>query len=352
MARRGLRRARGGGIVRPAVRLRNVSKRFALRRPWAEVIRRPAARSYAVALADVSLEVGPGEFFGLLGPNGAGKTTLFKVLSTLVLPDAGSAQVDGHDVVRRPGAVRQVLAPVIADERSLLWRLSARENLRLYAVLLQLPRGKRAPRVAEMLDVVGLTDAAERHVGGYSTGMKRRLLIARALLARPKVLLLDEPTASLDPLSARRFRQFLREEVAGRHGCAVMLATHQTEEALELCDRLAVLDRGRLLATGTAGDLRREFGRDQCRVTVRASDLECARAVIRSFGVAVNGTGAPAEDGWAQAEFALPGGPDGLAPLTAALVGAGAGVASITRVEPSLAELIERVLRARGGDAR
>ena len=151
------------------------------------------------ALDDVSLEIPQGEFLGLLGPNGAGKTTLFKMLATLILPDHGSATVEGYDVVSDPVSVRSVLTPVIADERSLNWRLTARENLDLYAVLYEVPRSERKRRVETVLANVGLEHVGEKMAGAFSSGMRQRLLIARALLARPKVLLLDEPTRSLDP---------------------------------------------------------------------------------------------------------------------------------------------------------
>jgi ABC-2 type transport system ATP-binding protein len=147
----------------------------------------------------VSCDVQPGEFFGLLGPNGAGKTTLFKMLATLTSPDEGWATVHGVDVMKDPRAVRRMIAPVAADERGLHWRLSALENLRLFATLYALRGSELQARIDEVLGVVGLRGAERRTVGTYSSGMRQRLLIARALLIRPRVLLLDEPTRSLDP---------------------------------------------------------------------------------------------------------------------------------------------------------
>src|SRR5262249_51337585 len=160
-------------------------KRFAVRRPFDEVIRHPFARLYTQALRDVTCDVAEGEFIGLLGPNGAGKSTLFKTLATLVIPDGGHATILGHDVVRDANAVRSVLVPVVADERSLRWRLSSRENLRLYAVLYGVPRAEVTPRIEQVLEVVGLGHTRRQMVGQFSSGMKQRLLIARALLARP-----------------------------------------------------------------------------------------------------------------------------------------------------------------------
>ena len=244
--------APGGRI---AVHMEGLRKRFSVRRPLDEVIRRPFAKKYAQALQDVTCEVEEGEFFGLLGPNGAGKSTLFKTLATLVTPDAGNATILGHDIVRDPHEVRRVLVPVVADERSLRWRLSARENLRLYAVLYGVPSAGLSDRVDHVLDVVQLGGTGSQMVGQFSSGMKQRLLIARALLASPRVLLLDEPTRGLDPVSARTLRTFLKDEICHRHGCTVLLATHNTEEAFELCDRVAILEKGRVLVSGPASHL-------------------------------------------------------------------------------------------------
>ena len=177
------RRATTSGAM---VQVDGLTKRFPIRRSWRELARHPFQREFTPALTDVSLSVQPGEFFGLLGPNGAGKTTLFKLLATLVSPDAGTATLGGYDITREPADVRKVLAPVIADERSLNWRISARANLELYAVLLGLRNPIGRQRVDEVLNIVELTFAGERAVGTFSSGMKRRLLIARALLSRPR----------------------------------------------------------------------------------------------------------------------------------------------------------------------
>ena len=199
-----------GEGVRHAVVLDGISKSFPVRRTWGEMVRHPTLKPRAPVLQNINLAVAEGEFFGLLGPNGAGKTTLFKMLATLVLPDAGTATVGGYDVVSESQKVRSVLAPVIADERSLYWRLTAHDNLELFAKLQGMHGSAVHTRVQEVLDVVGLSDTAEKIVAAFSSGMKQRLLIARALVAQARVLLLDEPTRSLDPSSARGFRAFLR----------------------------------------------------------------------------------------------------------------------------------------------
>ena len=327
-----------------AVTLRGLAKAFRKQRGWRAMVSRQATESVR-ALTDVTCDVRSGEFFGLLGENGAGKTTLFKILATLVTPDAGEATVAGFDVGRSPDRVRELLAPVIADERSLHWRLSARENMRLFAALHSLRGAEATRRIDELLSLVNLTEAADRLVSGFSSGMKQRLLVARTLLARPSVLLLDEPTRSLDPISAREFRRFLREDVALAQGCTVLLATHNAEEAFELCDRVGVLHRGRLVAVGPPSELAREVGEDRFALWMRpadrvAIDALVARGVIRdakAFDTAEDG-------GWARIECDLQGGLEGAAQAVAYLTGAGVQVARCEPLKLSLADLLERVL--------
>jgi ABC-2 type transport system ATP-binding protein len=333
----------------PAVVLDGLTKSFPTRRGWLETIRHPRSTQYQKVLRGVSCTVREGEFFGLLGPNGAGKTTLFKILATLVLPDSGTATVAGFDVVQDARAIRRVLSPVIADERSLYWRLSSRENLELYGALQGLDRSAARRRAGELLEVVGLDDTGEKMVGSFSSGMKQRLLIARALVASPRVLLLDEPTRSLDPVSARRFRAFLQEEIVGRQKCTVLLATHNAEEALELCDRVAILNRGELLAAGTAQSIASEMGNDRYRLwTSEPSHPGIAALAERGVvgGVAVRESDDP---GWAVVEMDVPGGLERAAQVVAFLTEQGVQIARFEYVELSLADLIERVVEQRGG---
>jgi len=326
-----------------AVVLRGLTKSFPKQRGWRAMFS-GKARESVCALSDVSCEVRAGEFFGLLGENGAGKTTLFKILATLITPDSGSAIVGGHDVVKAPSRVREALAPVIADERSLHWRLSGRENMRLFAALHGLRGAEATRRIEDLLALVNLVDAADRLVSGYSSGMKQRLLVARTLLARPSVLLLDEPTRSLDPISARSFRRFLREDVALAQGCTVLLATHNAEEAFELCDRVGVLHRGRLVATGATPELAREVGEDRFAIWIRPADQSAletlaARGIMREFKAMEADA-----DGWSRIECDLRGGLDGAAEVIAYLARVGVSVARCEPVKLSLADLLERVL--------
>jgi ABC-2 type transport system ATP-binding protein len=326
-----------------AVVLSGLTKSFTKQRGWRAVLTGKARESVR-ALTDVSCDVRAGEFFGLLGENGAGKTTLFKILATLVIPDAGSATVSGYDVMSAPARVREVLAPVIADERSLNWRLSARENMRLFASLHGLRGAAALRRIDELLALVNLVEAADRLVSGFSSGMKQRLLVARTLLARPSVLLLDEPTRSLDPISARSFRRFLREDVALAQGCTVLLATHNAEEAFELCDRVGVLHKGRLVATGQTSELAREAGEDRFAFWIRPAHQATMDALAAS-GVIRDAKISPAEEeGWTRVECDLRDGLDGAAEAIAVFARAGVSVSRCEPVKLSLADLLERVL--------
>ena len=336
-------------VQRPAVRVEALTKRFTPRARVVDIVRF-APRAPAIAAVDgVTLDVLPGEVFGLLGPNGAGKTTIFKMLSTMIAPDAGTASVAGFDVVADAAAVRGALASVPADERSLNWRLSARQNLELFAALQRVPRAETAERVEWALRTVALANTATKRVGEFSSGMRQRLLIARALLTRPSILLLDEPTRTLDPLSARELRRFLREELVGRHDCTILLATHNTDEAFGFCDRVAVLHRGRVLATGATAELSARFGEARFRLVTRdphhpAFGILARRGMMQRVGMIE-----PAGDGWSSLECTIAGDPSRSAEALRLLVEAGAEVARLERVEPSLADLITRIIGADNG---
>ena len=213
-----------------------------------------------VALRDVDLEVPCGEVTVLLGRNGAGKGSLIRVLATAVLPDAGRVWVDGVDALADPRSARQRLGVVLGEERSHFWRLSGAKNLEFFAALHGHRRSTGQEAAARALAVVGLSDVAERRVDRYSTGMRGRLGIARALLGDPAALLLDEPTRSLDPAAASEIRTLVRE-LAERRGVAVLLATHDLQEAAAMADQVVVLRDGEIAATRAGGSTAAEIER-------------------------------------------------------------------------------------------
>jgi ABC-2 type transport system ATP-binding protein len=213
------------------------------------------------ALRGIDLTVERGAIFGLLGPNGAGKTTFTKILSTLLLPTQGQAFVLGHDVVKEADWLRPRMGLVLGGERGLYNRVNARENLRYFADLYGIPLAEREHRINEVLARVELEWAADRRVEEYSRGMKQKLHIARGILHRPQILFLDEPTIGLDPKSAREMRKLIRSLVAD--GVTIFLTTHYMFEAEELCPRLAVLSKGRIVAQDTVANLRHLVGGDR-----------------------------------------------------------------------------------------
>ena len=331
------------------VTLDGLTKRFPVQRTWRELARDPFAATEVLVVDQVSFEVRAGEIFGLLGQNGAGKTTIFKMLATLLLADEGRARIAGHDVATDGAAVRRLIAPVLANERSLYWRLDARENLRLYAALQGVAAHTTAAEVERVLARTALAGTGAQLVGTFSSGMRQRLLIARALLGRPRILLLDEPTRSLDPISARDFRSFLRDDVVNGEGCTVLLATHNAEEVWDLCDRVAVLERGRLLAVDATTTLRHRAGGDRCRVWVRSAEAERALAAGAAAGFRLEQRGAAPEDGWEELLGAIGGGAEGAARVLAAIGAEGRAVARFERDQPTLADLIARVLATAPG---
>ena len=209
------------------------------------------------AVDNLTLDVQAGEIFGFLGHNGAGKTTTVRLLNGVLEPTSGNAKVLGLDPQIEGPALR-ARTGVLTETPSLDERLTARENLSIYADLYNVPRADVAGRVNFLLSEFELADRADEKVGGYSKGMKQRLALARALLHKPEVLFLDEPTAALDPVAARNVHTLV-EDLARREGCTVFLCTHNLVEAQKLCDRVAVMEHGKLVALGTPADLTRQF---------------------------------------------------------------------------------------------
>lgn len=240
----------------PALLLEGVAKSFPRRRPVRELLRRPFGASPRVpAVRGVSFRVGPGELVGLLGPNGAGKTTILKMLCGLIVPDAGHVLAFGR--AASGPELSRLVGLVHGDERSFYWRLTARENLHFFARLYGLRGAERDELVERLLSRVDLASEGDRRFGDFSSGMKQRMAIARSLLADPPVLLMDEPTRSLDPVSAESLRSWVLEELHGKDGKAILLATHNLREAERLCRRVVVLSRGEVRADETPAELRR-----------------------------------------------------------------------------------------------
>jgi ABC-2 type transport system ATP-binding protein len=251
----------------PAIRTQNLRKQF----------------GDVVAVEDVTFEVLEGENFGLLGPNGAGKSTLIRLLTTLVEPTSGAAEVAGYDVQREPDDVRRSIG-VIPQAYTSDPGLTAAENLHFYAKLYSVPGSRRRGLVDELLASVGLEDWRDKLVGTFSGGMRRRLEIARSLMHEPRILFLDEPTTGLDPVSRLHMWDMIRH-LKARTGVTLFLTTHYMEEADQLCDQIAIFDHGAIVAEGTPAELKARLG--------------AAETIAVEFAFS------PA--GWADALRALPG---------------------------------------------
>jgi ABC-2 type transport system ATP-binding protein len=241
----------------PAIETADLTRTYRVRRKRRPRPGEAAAPDQLVALAGVSLEVQAGELFGLLGPNGAGKTTLIKILTTLLTPTGGTAKVDGLDVVTKADAVRRRINMVSGGESSGYGLLTVRENLWLFTQLYGVPGAVARQRIDAMLEVVGMPDRGDTKISHLSTGLRQKMNFCRGFVTDPKILFLDEPTLGLDVGAARAIRAFVRRWLAERPERTLLLTTHYMMEADELCDRLAIIDRGKVLACDTPAALKR-----------------------------------------------------------------------------------------------
>ena len=222
------------------------------------------------AVSSLSLSLGQGEVFGFLGPNGAGKTTTVKLLTGMLSPSEGSCQVMGYDPVKDPEKIHAV-SGVVTEHAQMYDNLTGLENLIFYGSLFGLDKVQAQSRGAELLQSLGLEEAQDRRLAAYSTGMRQRLSLARALIHSPQVLFLDEPTSGLDPESAQNVNRLIRD-LALKEGVTVFLCTHQLRYAQEICTRYGLIDKGALLAAGTLDELRRAVS-PQIRVRIKASNI-------------------------------------------------------------------------------
>jgi ABC-2 type transport system ATP-binding protein len=280
------------------------------------------------AVDGIDLAVSPGEIYGFLGPNGAGKSTTVLMLTTLLPPTSGRASVGGFDIVRQGSQVRASIGAAL-QEAALDAILTGREHLHLQATLQGIPRATRTGRAQELLERVGLTEAADRRVGGYSGGMKRRLDLALALVHRPRILFLDEPTTGLD-LQSRTALWSEVERLAHDEGITVFLTTQYLEEADTLADRVGIIDHGKIVAEDTPARLKAEIGSPTVEVTPADPDAGDA------FLEALARFGTPARNGGGSLTVRLPEGEAQLAELIRVLDQADLHVASLHLHQPSL----------------
>jgi ABC-2 type transport system ATP-binding protein len=244
------------GVAPNLVLAKGVSMRFPIAKRCRELALHPLRpRRVFTALASVTLEIQHGDRIAVLGPNGAGKTTLLKLIGGLLLPTEGEILVNGFDTLHHNAAARKSVGFVMNEERSFFWRLSARQNLEFFAVLDNLTGDGIRERCLELIGFVGLEEHADKPVSTYSSGMKQRLALARGLMGEPQVLILDEPTRTLDPIASEDLIALINDRLHKGSRKTILIATHRLDEAMKLCDKVLVVNKGRLVAFHRIQDL-------------------------------------------------------------------------------------------------
>lgn len=330
----------------PAIETSDLTKHFRMPRALRAMATGRFDAAERVAVDGVSLSIPRGQVFGLLGQNGAGKTTLVRMLTTLLRPTSGAARVDGLDVERDAREVRGRVGLVNGDERSFYWRLTGRQNLEFFAALRHLDKAAATISIDTLAARLGMAEHIDRPFRMLSSGQRQALAIARGLLDEPSIVFMDEPTRSLDPISALRLRRFVADVVVGELGRTVVLATHSMPEAETLCDRLAFIQDGRIVASGSVAELRRAIGygtRCELRLgEVRADVTELLRGVPGVADLSV--TSMPGEMSDVVAVRLTMAADATLAELLRRLVGAGIAVLDCVTSELSLEEIYLQTL--------
>jgi ABC-2 type transport system ATP-binding protein len=258
-----------------AIRIDHISKTYPVPFPRVRAFLRRPVKPPVTALREVSFAIARGEIFGLIGRNGAGKTTLTKILATLVQPTSGTATVGGFDTFKQDAEVRKQIGLAGAEERSFYWRLTAEQNLTFFARLQGLNEAGLRQRIAELFKLLELEEVGRRRFGELSTGNKQRLAVARALLSNPPVLLLDEPTRSLDPLAASGMREMIRSLARKDPPVTILFTSHNLAEVETLCDRVSIISRGEIKAIDTPPNLRAlTSGSERVQLTVSNLDSD------------------------------------------------------------------------------
>ncbi len=307
-----------------------------------------------VALDGVDLRVEPGEFFGLLGPNGAGKTTLIKILTTLLMPTSGTARVFGFDVVSETKRIRRIMNMVAGGEQSGYGILTVREQLWMFSQFYGIGARDGWKRVNELIDAVGLGEQRRQKVSSLSTGQRQKMNFARGLLNDPWIFFLDEPTLGLDVSAARSVRDLIRAWKAAVPARTILLTTHYMAEADELCERVAIVDRGRVLAIGTPDELKRRVQRESIfRLELDALDGGAARlsglpGVVRA--VAAGDAGGDGEARTVAVNLVLED-DAALGPVVGALGGIGAHILALRKSEPTLEDVFVELVGRGFADA-
>lgn len=243
----------------PIISVRDVTMSFPVTKRYREMFLHPLRpRRTFTALAGVTIQIEEGDRIAVLGPNGAGKTTLLKLIGGLLLPNKGDIIVNGLNTLDHNSAARKSVGFVLNEERSFFWRLSGAQNLEFFGALDNLRGADLNNRINELMRLVGLDDVGDKPIAAYSSGMKQRLALARGLIAQPDVLILDEPTRALDPVACEEFLELIMSRIHKDSRKTLLIATHRLEEAVKLCNKVLVIDKGCLKAFGHLADLARD----------------------------------------------------------------------------------------------
>jgi len=330
-----------------AIETMGLIKSFPRRRGLRQIARHPLRKETITALNGVDLQVEEGELFGILGPNGAGKTTLIKLLSTLILPDAGEVWVNGYSTFHDEESIKRSIGLVTGEERSFYWRLSGRRNLEFFATLHNMSSFQAQKRINAILEILELQEKANDLFYTYSTGMKQELSLARGLINDPQILFVDEPTKSLDPVAAQNIRKLIREKLVKEQGKTVFLATHNLEEVQQMCDRLAILDRGRILSLGTPSEIRKTVSEeDRYILKVRSLAAETLEKIRRQKKVAhLSSRPDPANSSVSLLEVRLLEHETALPLVIETLVSSGASILDCSHFEVPLEDVFAEVVK-------
>jgi ABC-2 type transport system ATP-binding protein len=294
-----------------------------------------------VALKDINLTVHPGELFGLLGPNGAGKTTLIKILTTLLSPSSGSAFVAGLDAEKQPEKVRQVINMVSGGESSGYGLLTVRENLWMFAQFYGIPSEEANARIKKLLEIVGLADRMNTRSSDLSTGLRQKMNIVRGFLTDPRVLFLDEPTLGLDVGASRDVRRFVRQWVDEDPTRTLLLTTHYMVEADEMCDRVAIINQGKVLACDTPAALKQQLQKSSLFQIKVESPAPLEKSAIAQIA-GVQSCSVTPEDGYSLVELSLAE-EALLANVISSLSSQSARLLSLEKHEPTLEDVFVRL---------
>lgn len=246
-----------------AIDIKDLHKEFMPTRRLKEMLSHPFRKGKNIlAINGVNLKVKRGEVVALVGPNGAGKTTLIKILCSLILPTRGVAYVNGYDIARYSEKVKNSIGLVVSEERSFYWRLTGRQNLEFFSSLCNLSGRQAKLKIQELMQFLEIEEP-DRYFQEYSTGIKQRIAIARSLLNDPQILFLDEPTKSLDPIASQRLRFFIKDRLVRQKGKTIFFTSHNLDEIDKFSDKLAIMDRGKIVIQGNARELKQSIGNPQ-----------------------------------------------------------------------------------------